>query len=141
MVYISKALRQFVTERAQDQCEYCQAQRLVVMLMAVDHIFPHALGGPTTAENLCLACIHCNSHKREFITGFDPETERQVRLFNPRKDNWTTHFSWSDDGIELSGLSDVGRATVIRLQINRPDILESRRIWVDVGWHPPKKQS
>jgi hypothetical protein len=31
----------------------------------------------------------------------------------------------------------VGRATVLALQMNHPDVVSVRQMWVTVGWHPP----
>jgi hypothetical protein len=138
MAYLSRALRQSVTERARGRCEYCQTAQAIVIEMEVDHIVPEATGGVTEAENLCLACISCNTFKRDFQIGTDPETREDVPLFHPRKQQWTAHFRWSDDGTQVLGLTATGRATVARLQMNRSIVVEARRRWVHAGWHPPK---
>lgn len=33
---------------------------------------------------------------------------------------WSEHFSWSAEGNRILGLSTIGRATVIALNLNRP---------------------
>jgi len=43
-----------------------------------------------------------------------------------------------DDGTLIRGKTPVGRATVIALQMNHPDMIEARRLWVMAGWHPPQ---
>ncbi|MFZ4828806.1 MAG: HNH endonuclease [Phototrophicaceae bacterium] len=138
MAYLSESLRQQVSERAQGRCEYCQTQQVIVVSMVIDHIVPESAGGSSDLDNLCLACISCNAFKQDFQTGIDPETQTEWRLFNPRYDVWHNHFHWSDDGIMLVGLSPEGRATILRLKMNRLAVCESRRLWVTVGWHPPK---
>ena len=109
------------------------------MPMTLDHIIPQAAGGPTTEENLWLACRRCNEFKGVQIHGHDPETEEVVSLFNPRYQTWNEHFEWSEEGIKILGKSPCGRATVIALQMNNPEILVTRRLWVSVGWWPPQE--
>jgi hypothetical protein len=105
--------------------------------MMVDHIIPQVAGGSDDFDNLCLACPTCNGAKHNFQTGTDPETGEDVPLYHPRNDDWTSHFAWSEDFTEIIGLSPVGRATVLRLNMNLQEVVEARRRWVSVGWHPP----
>jgi hypothetical protein len=60
-----------------------------------------------------------------------------VPLFNPRTQVWAEHLVWSDNGVEIIGLTPVGRATVSALKLNQPFMLRARRRWVMAGWHPP----
>ena len=126
-------------DRALGRCEYCQTQQVIVVSMEIDHIVPESAGGETTLANLCLACIGCNGFKLDFQTGIDPETENEVRLFNPRLQNWHDHFQWSDEGLWITGLTAVGRATITRLRMNRDAVVNARRRWVEAGWHPPQR--
>ena len=50
---------------------------------------------------------------------------------------WTDHFAWDAAGLRLRGLTAVGRATIIALNINNEVVVDARRRWVSVGWHPP----
>jgi hypothetical protein len=61
-----------------------------------------------------------------------------VRLFNPRHQTWQDHFAWIDSGTRIVGKTTVGRVTVTALQLNRPSLVQSRKIWVEAGWHPPE---
>jgi hypothetical protein len=88
MAYISKALRQQVTERAKGCCEYCQTAQAIVIEMVIDHVVPESAEGKTQLDNLCLACISCNTFKHDFQTEIDPITNEQVSLFNPRIQKW-----------------------------------------------------
>ena len=106
-------------------------------MLVVDHILPLSLGGATELENLCLACFHCNSYKSTFRTAVDMVTQLESPLFNPRLDNWFDHFQWVAAGLELIGLTPMGRATIARLRMNRPDIVTARRAWIQAGIHPP----
>jgi hypothetical protein len=119
--YISKALRQIVSQQAWQRCGYCLTQEaLVGTPMEVDHIIPESLGGQTEEANLWLACSLCNDHKNDRIAALDPETGEYVRLFDPRRQQWHEHFMWSVNGEQILGLTATGRATAVALQLNRP---------------------
>ena len=109
------------------------------MPMTLDHIIPQAAGGPTVEENLWLACRRCNEFKGVQTHAHDPEIGEMVSLFNPRYQVWNKHFEWSEEGIKILGKTSCGRATVIALQMNNPEILVTRRLWVSVGWWPPQE--
>jgi hypothetical protein len=106
--------------------------------MEIDHIVPEVAGGVTELDNLCLACISCNAFKSAYQMGVDPQTNEEVPLFNPRKQPWHEHFRWHDDGSQIIGTTAIGRATVIRLQMNRSIVVQARQRWVQAGWHPPQ---
>ena len=136
---IPKALRKKVAVKANYRCGYCLTQeRVIGMPMDIDHIIPEALGGPTEEANLWLVCGLCNAFKSNKIRVLDYETNEIVSLFNPRYQVWKEHFKWSSDGDIIEGLTPSGRATVATLQLNRELLVEARKLWVIVGWHPPK---
>jgi hypothetical protein len=137
--YISASLRKRVAEAACFRCGYCQtSQHIIGPLLEIDHIIPEAEGGTNDEENLFLACPMCNSHKATRHQATDPETQRIVPLFNPRTQIWAEHFEWAEEGIVIRGKTPTGRATVAALNVNHPDIVAARRLWVIAGWHPPK---
>jgi HNH endonuclease len=109
-----------------------------VIEVELDHIVPEAAGGATEADNLCLACISCNTFKSAYQTGIDPQTDEEVRLFHPRQQQWNAHFQWSGDGSQIIGTTATGRATVARLQMNRSLAVQARQRWVQARWHSPK---
>ncbi len=103
---------------------------------------PQSLGGTDEENNLALACHRCNGRRYNFVDGTDHETQAIVPLFDPRKNRWFEHFTWSADGQKILGLTSIGRATVNRLDLNdeRHDdgsIQRARRLWIGGGWHPP----
>lgn len=59
---IGKRMRFEVLRRDNHTCRYCGAHAPDVEL-AVDHVIPEALGGPTVPENLTTACVDCNTGK------------------------------------------------------------------------------
>jgi hypothetical protein len=45
------------------------------------------------------------------------------------------------DGTEIVGMTAIGRATCLALNMNNSLIVEARRRWVAVGWHPPPEDA
>lgn len=136
---IPRELRRRVEAAARLRCGYCQTQQIVVGYpLHVEHIIPEAAGGPSVEENLWLACSVCNNTKGVQTTAQDPLTGQPVPLYNPRSQAWSDHFAWSSDGDQIIGLTPVGRATVVALQLNTPLRVQARQRWVLVGWHPPR---
>jgi hypothetical protein len=97
----------------------------------LDHIRSQKLGGTTSFDNLCLACAQCNAAKGALASGYDPVTNKLVRLFNPRLDDWDRHFEWN--GPTLVGKTGIGRATVDVLRINDTCRREHRRLLMQQG--------
>ena len=136
MTAILAALRRMAQQRAKRRCEYCGlAQVGQEATFHIDHIVPVSTGGPTTAENLALACTSCSLRKEARRAAIDPQTERTVALFHPRRQRWSNHFRW--DGVFVVGTTATGRATVAALRMNRPTILLIRVEEADRGRHPP----
>ncbi len=82
----------------------------------VEHIVARQHRGPSTEDNLALACPGCNLHKGTNLFSLDPDSNLPVRLFDPRKDCWEDHFK--RDGVRILGFTDVGRTTAWLLQFN-----------------------
>jgi hypothetical protein len=121
---------QRVARRARQRCEYCHApESFFPHRLCLDHIIPESRGGPTSLANLALCCYGCQLKKLAFETGYDPATETAVRLFHPRRQRWSRHFRWSEDGLYLEGLTRAGRATIERLDLNNDRQVEARRRW------------
>jgi hypothetical protein len=132
---LTAALRATVIWRAADRCEYCGlAQAGQEAVFHIDHVIPRTAGGPTTEENLALACVSCSLHKAAKQTAVDPADGREVPLFNPRIQLWSDHFRW--EGQTVVGVTPTGRATIAALKLNRPLILAIRREEAFRGRHP-----
>lgn len=113
------ALRKAVWDRARGVCEYCHmSQQLDRVPFEIEHVIPQKHEGPTSIDNLALACFFCNRYKGPNLAGIDPESDQVVALFTPRRENWSEHFSW--DGATLRGLTPQARATIGVLRINDP---------------------
>ncbi len=136
--YISDKLRQQVRKADGGQCCYCQTQEANSGIpLSFDHIIPQSKGGKTTFENLCLACRTCNEFKSDATDSVDLLTGESVSLFNPRRQKWSDHFEWSEDGTKILGITSTGIATVTSLRMNHAAIVVARTRWVFIGWHPP----
>lgn len=137
--YLPAALREQLLAADDHWCAYCHTTEANTgQPMTVDHIIPQAQGGQTTFDNLCFSCRRCNEFKGSATSAHDPLTDQTVPLFNPRAQVWREHFGWDGSGAHVVGLTAVGRATVIALQMNNTVIVDARRRWTSVGWHPPE---
>lgn len=119
MSEISKDLDAKIRLHAKNRCGYCLVpQKLVSYKLEIEHLFPKGKGGSSEEENLWLACRQCNLNKAAKPQGFDALTFERVKIFNPRKQNWSENFAWSENKTEIIGKTPCGRATVSGLQLN-----------------------
>ena len=51
---------------------------------------------------------------------------------------WQDHFMWDETFTFIIGQTDVGRATIDALQLNRRPVKNLRRALIAIGEHPPK---
>lgn len=133
------SINEIVIARSGGYCEYCKAPAKIILGLEIEHIVPISAGGQTTADNLCYACRFCNGRKWAHQTGIDPETNTETLLFNPRLQVWYEHFEWREDFTQLEGKTPIGRATIQRLKLNSPTMIEARKEWRKAGWQPSEK--
>jgi hypothetical protein len=134
----SVAQRQAVEARAGGYCEYCLSPvKYAVQSFECEHILPIREGGKTTLNNLAFACGGCNRCKAARTVAPDPENGQLVPLYNPRQQKWHDHFVWNQDFTLVIGLTAIGRSTVEALRINRPGVVNLRRVLLIAGEHPP----
>lgn len=98
---------------------------------------PVAAGGGSEPANLAFACAGCNAFKSDKTTAVDPVTGRSFRLFHPRRDRWARHFAWSADTLRIDGITGIGRCSAAALKLNRPALVNLRRLLFREGLHPP----
>jgi HNH endonuclease len=136
---IPERLRAKVARAAGQRCEYCRMPESYspIPRHSVDHIVPVCGGGRTQFQNLALSCQGCNNFKSSQTETLNPVTGVSIRLFHPRMDGWRDHFAWSRDFTTIEGLTEIGRATVEVLQLNREGLVNIRRALILVGVHPP----
>jgi hypothetical protein len=132
-------LKELVFNRANGLCEYCKSPaNISTQSFVIEHIIPKSKNGETKVENLALSCQGCNNYKYNKTSGIDALTNKEVKLYHPRNQEWNFNFAWSDDGIEILGISAIGRVTVDVLKLNRTELKNLRKLLIDVGKHPPK---
>ncbi len=121
--------------RAQRRCEYCLLHADDAMLPhEPDHIVALKHRGRTHEDNLAWACFLCNRFKGSDLASIDVETGQVVRLFNPRTDDWSTHFRLQDG--RIIPLTPVARVTEYLLQFNLPENVAFRKSLSAVGRYP-----
>lgn len=136
---ISDSKKKQVASRARFCCEYCLSQAdFSPDPLSVEHITPVSKGGSDDLDNLAHSCQGCNNRKYIHTEAIDPVTNTVVRLFHPRKDQWSDHFQWSTDQSIIIGLTPSGRATIEKLDLNRKGVVNLRHVLVLIGEHPPK---
>lgn len=136
---ITEAIRYQVMLRSNHCCEYCKSQdRFSPVFFTIDHIVPIVENGTDDIENLAYSCPLCNRLKWQKTSAIDPVTNITVHIFNPRLNAWQDHFQWSEDYLQIIGITAVGRATVNTLRLNREKLVRYRKEMFDIGQHPSK---
>lgn len=136
----SPAQRREVVRRASGCCEYCRCpERFCPDSFSVEHVVPLEKEGADEPANLALSCQGCNNHKFTSVEALDPITGEVVALFHPRLMVWRDHFAWDDTYTLVIGLTATGRATIDRLKLNRPPVVNLRRVLHSEGHHPPEE--
>ena len=125
--------REVVRQRANDRCGYCHfpARALPYLVFHVDHIVAkqHVDEVSDDPDSLAWAWSECNYHKGPNLASIDPQSKEQVALFNPRQDDWSSHFCVEAGTIR--GLTPKGRATARLLNMNSSRLVRLRRELVD----------
>jgi hypothetical protein len=135
--YVSEDLRRLVAERAGYVCEYCLiAEADTYFGCEVDHIIGLKHGGPTAAANLAYACMVCNRNKGSDLGSISERTGQLVRFYNPRTDQWATHFQI--DGSHIKPLTEIGEVTVRIFKLNEEARVIERLALISDGRYPPR---
>ena len=138
--YIPSVIKDQVIIRANGRCEYCQCwAKNSIHTFNIEHVIPISREGGNELDNLAYSCNGCNNAKSDKTEVFDLLTNSSVNLFNLRIHTWKDHFSWSNDFLEVIGLTPIGRASILQLKLNRTGVKNMRRLTKIVGEHPPKE--
>lgn len=128
-------MRVLVAARAMYSCEYCLVHvEYTAFIHEVDHVIARKHGGSSDTDNLAYACGQCNRYKGSDIASPDSETGELIPLFHPRTMAWSDHFAL--EGPRIVGLSPIGRATEMLLQLNQIDRLLLRKELLAKGRYP-----
>ena len=66
------------------------------------------------------------------------QSPRSSGEYEPLMQQWAQHFRWNEDATNVEGVTATGRATVAALQLNRPSLVNMRRVLRASGDHPPE---
>lgn len=136
---IPRSIRRIVRDRARNRCEYCRhSADFSSAPFVCDHVLPRIQGAGNSPDELAWCCPYCNGHKYSKTHARDPKTKRKATLFHPRRQKWADHFAWSDDFLQIIGLTQTGRATVEALRLNRPELIKLRGALLLISEHPPE---
>jgi hypothetical protein len=136
--YISAELRREVRGRAAGRCEYCLVHEDDTYYgCEVDHIIAEKHGGLTELQNLAYACFYCNRAKGTDLGSIAIETGALTPFFNPRSDNWNSHFYVN--GLSILGKTPSGEVTARILRFNDSDRIEERDLLMAFGRFPPSQ--
>lgn len=133
------AVQEQVISRAGNRCEYCKMhQALQGATFHVEHVIPRSVGGADSADNLAWACPSCNLHKADRTSIQLDRLSDTTPLFHPRMDQWTDHFEWDD--YTIVGTTNIGRATVLALDLNHERRIKIRQAEQLFELFPPGSQ-
>jgi hypothetical protein len=127
---IPEMMRRAAAERAGSRCEYCRLPAVDSFYgFQIDHVVSRKHGGATVLGNLACACPDCNRNKGTDLGTLLVESTNLIRFFNPRLDDWDTHFEWAETGM-IYARTNIGMATLKIFQFNHPDrIIERKLLW------------
>jgi hypothetical protein len=126
------ATREFVRRRAANYCEYCRIPDHALDLpFHIEHIVASVHRIDDSESNLAWACPRCNLRKGTNLTTIDIDSGQQVAMFDPRRMEWSAHFSVKD-GL-IVGQTPIGRGTVRLLDMNNPHRVDHRKVLIQHG--------
>ncbi len=87
---MNAALRQFVSDRTHNRCEYCRLPQTASPFLRfhIEHVEASQHVLDDSESNLCLACPRCNLQRGPNLTTLIEPDRKLVRLFHPRQDQW-----------------------------------------------------
>ncbi|MCC6727388.1 MAG: HNH endonuclease [Saprospiraceae bacterium] len=131
-----KQLRKRIAIIASGRCEYCRVlEYLSHHDFHIEHIIGIQHGGTSTPSNLAYSCAWCNWKKCPNIATILEDKDILIPLFNPRKQNWFSHFEADETGF-LLGKTAIGKATIKLLELNHAERVEERKRMMVAGFYP-----
>lgn len=130
---LSQTLADQVWKRANACCEYCLiAISDTYFGGEIDHIRSLKHGGESALENLALACQPCNRYKGSDLGSIPDGTDRIVRFYHPRVDQWHEHFELTKSG-KIQGISETGAITAKIFRFNEYERVSERLGLMELG--------
>lgn len=131
-----KQLRKRIAIIAGGRCEYCRVlEYLTHYDFHIEHIIGLQHGGTSVAANLAYSCASCNWKKGPNISTILEMKGDLIPLFNPRSQNWFSHFEVGKNGL-LYGKTDIGKGTIKLLELNKPERVDERLRMMEAGFYP-----
>jgi hypothetical protein len=120
--YNHPQIKAALIEETSGKCAYCESKLLHVTYGDIEHIIAKKVKPDFTYEwdNLTLACDICNTNKG-----------KREGLIDPYTDKIDTYLRFRGPMLNALPGSEVGRATVVLLDLNRPPLMEMRREKID----------
>src|SRR5262245_9811261 len=108
------------------RCGYCGVSEIFVGgELEIDHVHPVVAGGCDDIENLVYCCAACNRFKGDYAPAADvPDS---LRLLRPQRDDMGAHIAETVHGW-LLGITPRGWFHIRRVHLNRPQLVEARRL-------------
>ncbi|GAB4459477.1 MAG: hypothetical protein OHK0029_22140 [Armatimonadaceae bacterium] len=120
---VRSEIRELIRNRYNERCAYCGIQETDAGgRLTIDHFQPVSQGGKEELENLVYACHLCNTFKSDYW-----EMDEEASLLHPLHDNLSEHLIESVTH-HLIPLSGRGRVYIQVLHLNRPELVEQRRL-------------
>lgn len=118
-----KQIRHVLRDETNGKCAYCESRIGAISYPHVEHKIPKA-SHPQLAHdwaNLTAACELCNNNKSDY---YDPV----VPVMDPYNDPVETKLCFWGDYVTWTAGDDQSEITVLKLDLNRQDLVDDRRI-------------
>lgn len=119
---ISAHLRRTVRTLYAFACGYCGVTETEVgAYLTIDHYEPEDAGGSDDIDNLVYTCHACNMYKSASWDPTDPP------VLHPLRTDMQSHIRQLPNGL-LEGLTNEGKRHIEILHLNRPPMVERRKM-------------
>jgi uncharacterized protein (TIGR02646 family) len=120
--YAHEDIRTALEVETHGKCAYCESKLLHVVRGDIEHVVPKSRRPDATYrwDNLSLACPICNNRKRDYL-------DENVPLLDPYADDPDEYLVAEGRYLEARPGKPRGEVTISRLDLNRLELVESRR--------------
>jgi hypothetical protein len=116
-------MRERLRQLYEFRCGYCGVREVDAgSQLTIDHFRPRTHQGTDSEDNLVYCCFACNHFKSDYW-----QTEQNRQLLHPRLDDLVSHYEITID-FTLIGLTERGANHITVLHLNRPELIDYRRL-------------
>ena len=116
-------MRERLRQLYEFRCGYCGVREVDAgSQLTIDHFRPRTHQGSDAEDNLVYCCFACNHFKSDYW-----QAEQNRQLLHPRLDNLVSHYEVTTD-FTLTGLTERGANHITVLHLNRPELIDYRRL-------------